>query len=182
LERISIERGASERLEYQAAEEFYCQMLKRFERNHNPTQPNTLRGLHNLGVVLMMYRRLEEAEKAFLRILEEIGGSLRPEDDMTLVRALNNLAEVKQLQGKSREAEMLLRRALNGREERSLDDLHSDSLLYLCNNLAVNLHIQNQAKTARDLQERVVEIARHWYDIEDSVFKTLQRNLEGFQR
>jgi tetratricopeptide (TPR) repeat protein len=167
--------------EYEAAEEIYRQMLKRFEGDHNPTQPNVLRGLYNLGVVLVIYGKLEEGEKVFLRILEEIGGSLRPEDGIRIARTLNRLAGVKWLQAKDQEAEMLLRRALDDQEQ-ALYDLNSDFWLYLNNNLAVCLKDQDKAKEALDLQERVAEKARYWYDIRDPVFNDMQRNLEWMQR
>jgi tetratricopeptide (TPR) repeat protein len=167
--------------EYEAAEEIYRQMLKRFEGDHNPTQPNVLRGLYNLGVVLVIYGKLEEGEKVFLRILEEIGGSLRPEDGIRIARTLNRLAGVKWLQAKDQKAEMLLRRALDDQEQ-ALYDLNSDFWLYLNNNLAVCLKDQDKAKEALDLQERVAEKARYWYDIRDPVFNDMQRNLEWMQR
>jgi tetratricopeptide (TPR) repeat protein len=167
-------------VEYQVAEEIYCQMLKSFEGNHNPTQPSILCGLHNLGVVLTIYGKLEAAEKTFLRILEEIGGSLRPEDSMTMARALNSLAVVKYLQDKYHEAEILLRKTLHSQEQ----GLDSDQVLSLCsyNNLAMILRDLNQAKMALDLQERVVEKARYWYAIGDCRFNRFQQNLEWIQR
>jgi tetratricopeptide (TPR) repeat protein len=181
FEVASINQKASKTgVEYETAEEFYCQMLKSFEGNHNPTQPNILCGLHNLGVVLVIYGKFEEAEKTYLRVLEEVGGSLRPEDDMTIAQTLNNLAGMKCLQGKYQEAERLLRRALHGREQ-AFDDLGSDLLLYLWNNLAVTLDDQNKAKEALDLQERVVEKASKWYGIGHPTFDTFQWNLERFQ-
>jgi tetratricopeptide (TPR) repeat protein len=170
--------------EYEAAEEIYCQMLKKFERNHNPTQPNVVCGLHNLGFVLIIYRRLEEAEKVFLRILEEIGGRLRSEDGVTIDLTLSNLAIVKYLQTKDQEAEMLFRRALHGQEQ-ALDDLDEDLLPWLlawCNNLAMTLRHQNKAKEARELQERVVEKASDCYDIGNPNIDLYQSNLEWIQR
>jgi tetratricopeptide (TPR) repeat protein len=183
LKRTSIEReGSKTGLEYEVAEEIYRQMmLKESEGNHNPKQPKILCGLGNLGVVLILYRKLEEAEKVFLRILEEIGGSLRPEDGITIARTLNNLADVKWLQGKDQEAEMLLRRTLHNQEQ-ALHDSDSDLLLHLWNNLALILYDQNQAKMARDLQEQVVEQASYWYDIGHPTFNTFQMNLEWIQR
>jgi tetratricopeptide (TPR) repeat protein len=169
-------------VEYEAAEEIYRQMLKSFEGNHNPTQPNVLCGLYNLGVVLIIYGKLEEAEKPLLRILEEIGGRLRPEDDLTLALTLNNLAGVKWLQGKYQEAEMLLHRALDGREQ-ALDDSDKDffTVLECCNNLALTLWRQNKAKEARNLQQRVVEKFCEVYDLRNPYFDPYQRNLEWIQ-
>jgi tetratricopeptide (TPR) repeat protein len=169
--------------EYEAAEEIYRQMLKRFEGDHNPTQPNVLRGLYNLGVVLVIYGKLEEGEKVFLRILEEIGGSLRPEDGITIARTLNNLAMMKYLQGKYQEAEMLLRRALHGQEQ-ALDDLDEDLLPWLldwCNNLAMTLKKQNKAKEAQDLQERIIEKVCEIFNSGDPYFNCYRRNLEWIQ-
>jgi tetratricopeptide (TPR) repeat protein len=184
LARPSIGREVSKTgVEYEAAEEIYRQMLKGFEGNHNPRQPNILCGLYNLGVVLVIYRKLEEAEKAFLRILEEIGGSLRPEDGITIARTLNNLAMMKYLQGKYQEAEMLLRRALHGQEQ-ALDDLDEDLLPWLldwCNNLAMTLKKQNKAKEAQDLQERIIEKVCEIFNSGDPYFNCYRRNLEWIQ-
>jgi hypothetical protein len=46
----------------------------------------------------------------------------------------------------------------------------------------VCLKDQDKAKEALDLQERVAEKARYWYDIRDPVFNDMQRNLEWMQR
>jgi tetratricopeptide (TPR) repeat protein len=135
-------------------------------------------------VVLLLYGRLEEAEKTYLRIVEEIGGSLRAENILTLPRTLGNLAAVKWGQYNYQEAEMLLRQALHGQEQ-ALDDSDSDVLpwlLHFCNNLAVTLNDQNKAKEARDLQERVVEKVCEVYDIGNPIVNSFQRNLEWIQR
>jgi tetratricopeptide (TPR) repeat protein len=177
------QKASKTEVEYEAAEEIYRQMLKSFEGNHNSTQPNVLCGLYNLGVVLTIYGKLEEAEKVFLRILEEVGGSLRPEDGMIIAHTLNRLAGMKWLQAKDQEAEMLLRRALHGQEQ-ALDDSDEDLLPWLldwCNNLAMTLMHQNKAKEARDLQERVVKKISEVYDIRDPYFNSYQRNLEWIQ-
>lgn len=166
-------KSSNFKAEYEVAEAIYCQMLKRMEGNHNLGQPNIICGLHNLGLILIVYGKLEESERAFLRILEEIGGSLSPEDDMILLsQTLNNLALAKAFQGKYQEAELLLRRALHGQEQ-YLDDWHRD-LLLLRNNLAMTLRRQNKAAEAQDLQERVVETC----SIKYSYITEYQRNLE----
>jgi tetratricopeptide (TPR) repeat protein len=182
LDKNSIEEVSKPGVEYEAAEEIYRQMLKRFEGDHNPTQPNVLRGLYNLGVVLVIYGKLEEGEKVFLRILEEIGGSLRPQDARAVSRALNNLALVKHEQGKSQEAEMHLRRVLDGQEQ-DLDNWDVDWIAF-CNNLAITLCSQNKAREARDLQERVIEKAGDMYGRYGNLYPDIsffRKNLEWIQ-
>jgi tetratricopeptide (TPR) repeat protein len=176
----SLVRGENSKTKvgYEMAEEIYCQMLKSFEGNHDPKQPNILHGLNNLGAVLELYGKLVEAERTYLRILEEIGESVRPDDDIVLSLTLNNLAVVKSHQGKHQESEILLRRALNGREQRFGDwDWH---VLCFCNNLAVSLRRQNKAREAWALQARVVERFRVLYGI-GGIFNDLQKNLERIQ-
>ena len=177
------EQGSNTRVEYEVAEEIYGQMLMRLEGNNNRRQPNILYGLYNLGEILMIYRKFKDAEETFLRILEEIGGSLRPEDGITIARTLNNLAMMKYLQGKYQEAEMLLRRALHGQEQ-ALDDLDEDLLPWLldwCNNLAMTLKKQNKAKEAQDLQERIIEKVCEIFNSGDPYFNCYRRNLEWIQ-
>jgi hypothetical protein len=70
---------------------------------------------------MTLYRKLEEAESNFLRTLEEMGGSLRPQDDVVIHLTVSNLSVVKVLLGKHQEAEMVLRRVLNCVEQ-DLDD------------------------------------------------------------
>jgi hypothetical protein len=169
--------------EYEGAEDIYCQMLKTFEGNHNPKQPKRVCGLLNLGVVLAIYKQNPAAEKIFLRILEEIGGSLRPEDGLTIAQTLNNLAVVKSIQGNDQEAEMLLRRALQGREQ-ALDTSAGDLLPYMldwCNNLAMILRSQNKAKEARHLQELVIKKMGEFWDIGKPIFSSYRKNLEWIQ-
>ena len=66
-------------------------------------------------------QKVEEAESNFLRTLEEMGGSLRPQDDVVIHLTVSNLSVVKVLLGKHQEAEMVLRRVLNCVEQ-DLDD------------------------------------------------------------
>jgi tetratricopeptide (TPR) repeat protein len=169
--------------EYEGAEEFYCQMLKTFEGNRNPTEPKPVCGLLNLGVVLAIYEQHSAAEKIFLRVLEEIGGSLRPEDGLIIAQTLNNLAVVKCIQGNHQEAERLLRRALQGREQ-ALDTSAGEMLPYMlvwCNNLAMILRSQNRAKEARQLQELVIKKVCEFWDIGKPIFRSYQKNLEWIQ-
>jgi hypothetical protein len=69
---------------------------------------------------MTLYSKLEEAENNFLCILEEMGGRLRPQDDV-VIHLTVSLSVVKVLLGKHQEAEMVFRRALNCVEQ-DLDD------------------------------------------------------------
>jgi len=180
---VSVEEYSKPVVERKVAEEIYIQMLKKLEGNHNPRPPNIIRGLNSLGCILLVYKKLEEAENVFLRILEDIGGSLRPQDARAVCRALNNLALVKYWQGKQQEAEMLFRQGLNGLE-RGLDYRNLISI-DLCNNLAITLRSQNKVREAQDLQERVIEKVGDRYgrygnrELDISFYRN---NLEWIQR
>jgi tetratricopeptide (TPR) repeat protein len=182
LEMFSVGEYSKPVVEHKVAEEIYIQMLKKLEGNHNPRPSNIIHGLNNLGVILTIYRKLEEAENVFLRILEEIGGSLRPQDARAVSRALNNLALVKHEQGKSQEAEMHLRRVLDGQEQ-DLDNWDVDWIAF-CNNLAITLCSQNKAREARVLQERVIEKAGDMYGRYGNLYPDIsffRKNLEWIQ-
>jgi tetratricopeptide (TPR) repeat protein len=146
------------RVEYEVAEEMYRQILKRFDGNHDARQPDILCGLRNLGAILTVYGKLEEAEKAFARVLAEIGGSSRPEDILGLSQTLNNLAMVKLWQNKVQGAEIDLRRALHCREENLAgSDERDPNMLYLYNNLVATLNDKHRVREKRDLLEQVIE-------------------------
>jgi tetratricopeptide (TPR) repeat protein len=142
-------------------EKTYSYMINNIEKDNQKRQPNMINGLGGLGVVLLIFNRLEEAEKVLLRILETTG-ALRPgpyEDLVTLV-TMNNLAIVKLKQYKWREAEAILCQALQGEdtEVHKFDHLNSyPRNLYA--NLAWALYHQGKISESLDLQERVLESA-----------------------
>lgn len=180
LNKISIkEKSPLVAAEYEVAEKVYRQMLKSLEGNHNQSQPSMLVGLNNLGVILSLYRKFSEAEKVFSRILDEVGGSLPREDDL-FSRTFNNLAIIKLHQAKYLEAELLLRQAIYGKEQ-DPDDWEGHHV-WVCGNLAVTLSLQDKAREARDIQERVIEKAGNWYGIGDPIFDSLQKNLNWIKR
>lgn len=164
-------------VEHEVADQIYSQMLKRWEGNHDARQPDIMCGLKNLGAVLIIYRKLKEAEEIFARILAETEGSLRHEDIDTVSQTLGNLAVAKTLQGKDQEAEILLRRALHAHGQQA--DLRSDSswqFFVLCNNLAVALINQNRVKEARDILEPALE--RQSFSFRDGDIREALANLK----
>ncbi|KAN0111055.1 hypothetical protein V8E51_007442 [Hyaloscypha variabilis] len=170
------EEGSNTGVEYEAAEELYGQMLMRLEGNNNRRQPNILYGLYNLGIISMYYGKLKDAEETFLRILEEIGGSLRPEDSGLLSRTFSGLACVKWMQGKNREAEILLRQDLHNRGQ-YLAGRDAEAIA-VYNNLAMTLKKQGEAREALDIQQRVVAYVSELWGIEDPDVKEVQETLE----
>jgi hypothetical protein len=87
---------------------------------------------------------------------------------------------VKWIQGKYREAEILLRQDVNNRGQYLVDQDTDAIAVY--NNLAMILKQQGEAREALDLQERVVSYVGEFWGIEDPNFKDVQETLEWIKR
>ncbi|KAI9775232.1 MAG: hypothetical protein M1839_001350 [Geoglossum umbratile] len=138
---------------YKEAEELY-QLALKCKKRHKKIHPNVLRTTVGLGIVYSRQGRLEEAEKQFQWVLEELEN--QPEGNHSdTVWTVANLAIVYRSQGRYSEAEILFNRALRSCEK-TLGPDHPDTLRLLMN-LAQVCFRQGLYDKAEELGKRVFE-------------------------
>src|SRR6266487_3460179 len=183
---------------YEAAEQLYRRSLEIREQNSGPESWDMAQGLNSLATFYVDQRRYKEAESMYRRALQiwkktmgakysDVGQSLGTQALQILervlglhpdvARSLSNLAVLYQIQNEDEEAEPLLLRALQIREQVfGRIGVEYPDIVQSLNNLAELYRSQGRYGEAEPLLKRVLAIGMRVLSQEHPHTQTAQRN------
>ncbi len=142
---------------YEAAVPVQRACLRTRREELGDDDPDTLRSITRMGVLIQSQGKIVEAEPYYDEALETKRRVFGNDHAETLI-SINNMGYLKKVQGKFIEAELLYREAL-GTRRRVFGDDHADSLVSM-SNLGALLHSRGKLDEAEPYYYKVLEAKR----------------------